>query len=677
MRTACGREVGDEDFPDPRRRQAGVMRTGNPRARKDWSGMRIILLAGALVLVWTGLWVKTYLIQVVHGVELSEEAKAQYWTRESVRGLRGDIYSSRGALLAKSITVDSVFVRPREIEDPERVSRVLARILNAEPSALATRLNEDSGFVWIERKIGDKKAERIRSKELAGVYLTQEPRRIYPQGQLAGQLLGFVGMDNRGLEGIELSFDTRLSGRKRELLVQRDAFGRVLYAPGELTGELSGKDVVLTLDTRVQFAAEKAISEAVRQYGGDYGMFLVVKVDSGHILASAQYPFFNPNCFRRYSPRLWRNRAALDAFEAGSSMKPFLVASALDEGLCEPKTIYYCENGSWRFQGYSIKDTHKYGWLPVRKILRYSSNIGAAKIGLDLGAEAYVRDLRALGLGKSTSLPLPSENEGILRGSEQWNRVELVSGSFGQGFSQNLYQMGRAYLCLANKGVRKPLTLVRQPEREKPGPTRVYSERTANTVLDMMESVVEGDGTGTRANIQGIHVGGKTGTAQQALPSGGYGEDYLAVFAGLIPSRDPEYLLLAVVDSPTENHYGGVVAAPAVRKVGQTLLRHTKACREWRPTLGGDAAHESRERAGARNFRIITRTNGEQATNATLVPDLRGMPLRLAMEVLARRGSVPAVKGAGVVVARQSPEPGSEWKEENVVLWLGGGEKEG
>lgn len=639
--------------------------------------MRIVLLAGVLLLVWGGLWVRTYFIQVVHGLELSEEAKAQYWTRESVRGLRGDIYSSRGSLLAKSITVDSVFVRPKEIEDTDRVSRVLSRVLDMERGALAERLTDDSGFVWIERKIGDKKAQRIRSEELAGVYLTQEPRRIYPQGRLAGQLLGFVGMDNRGLEGLELSFDSRLSGRKRELLVQRDAFGRVLYAPGELTGELSGKDVVLTLDTRVQFAAEKAIAAAVREYGGDYGMFLVVKVDNGHILASAQYPFFNPNCFSRYSPRLWRNRAALDAFEAGSSMKPFLVASALEKGLCGPKSIYYCENGSWRFKGYSIRDTHKYGWLTVRKVIRYSSNIGAAKIGLDLGAGPYARDLAELGLGERTTLPLPSENKGILRSSEQWNRVELASASFGQGFSQNLYQMGRAYLCLANKGVRKPLTLVRKPAGDKPDPERVYSRETADKVLRMLQSVVEGNGTGTRANIKGIQVGGKTGTAQQALPSGGYGDDYLAVFAGLLPALDPEYLLLAVVDSPSENHYGGVVAAPAVRKVGQTLLRQTQAFREWRPSWSQEAPVASRTKGEARSFRIVTRTTRKQETDSSRVPDLRGMPLRLAVELLARRGSMPQVKGSGVVVTEQAPDPGSEWKKADVVLWLGGEDKEG
>jgi cell division protein FtsI (penicillin-binding protein 3) len=639
--------------------------------------MRILFLAGALVLVWAGLWVKTYYIQVVHGLELSGDSKAQYWTRESVRGLRGEIYSSSGSLLAKSVTVNSIFVRPKEIKNPDRVSRVLAEIVDPERSELAKRLNRKSPFVWIERKIGDKQAERIRAEELSGVYLTQESRRVYPQGRLAGQLLGFVGMDNRGLEGIELSFDSRLSGEKRELLVQRDAYGRVLYAPGELTGNLSGKDVVLTLDTRIQFAAEKALSDAVRKYGGDYGMFLVVKADNGHILASAQYPFFDPNRFSSYSPRLWRNRAALDAFEPGSSMKPFLVASALKKGFCEPESIYYCENGKWEFQGQSIKDTHSYGWLSVRRIIRYSSNIGAAKIGLDLQAEPYAADLRRLGLGRATSLPLPSENTGILRSSKKWNKLDLLMASFGQGFSLNLYQMGRAYLTLANKGVSKPLSLVREPSPDKPEPERVYSERNAKRVLNMLEAVVEGNGTGTRADIEGVRVGGKTGTAQQAEPSGGYGDDYVAVFAGLLPALDPEYLLLAVVDSPTENHYGGVVAAPAVRDVGKVLLRHTRAFRDWRPALSQGASTPSRDKTGDRSFRIITRKGRKSDVDVSSVPDLQGMPLRLAMEILARRGIVPAVKGSGVIVAKQSPDPGSEWGEGDVVLWLDGKDKQG
>ena len=645
--------------------------------------MRILLLAGALVLVWAGLLLRTYFIQVVHGLELSGNSETQYWTRESVQGLRGEIYSSRGSLLAKSVTVNSVFVRPDEIEDPERVSRVLAEILEPEQSALLQQVKEDGRFVWIERKIGDKKAEQIRAEELGGVYLTQESRRVYPQGRLAGQLLGFVGMDNRGLEGLELSFDSRLSGDKRELLVQRDAFGRVLYAPGELTGELSGKDVVLTLDTRIQYAAEKAIARAVRDYGADHGMLLVVGADNGEVLASAQYPFFDPNRFSSYSPSRWRNRAALDPFEPGSSMKPFLVASALEEGLCEPRTIYYCENGTWRFQGQTIKDSHKHGWLPVRKIIRYSSNIGAAKIGMDVGSGRYAKDLQELGVGAATSLPLPSENTGILRRSERWNKVDLAMASFGQGISLNMYQMARAYLSLANKGVRKPLSLVRKPSLDKPDHKRVYSGRTAESVLGMLEGVVENNGTGTRADIEGIKVGGKTGTAQKAQPDGGYGEKYIAVFAGFLPALDPEYLLLAVVDNPTKNHYGGVVAAPAVREVGQALLRHTKAFREWRPALsrGAVSASEenSEENTDARSFRIITRDSRQKKQDESGMPDLREMPLRLAMELLARRGIVPAVKGSGVVVTKQTPEPGAEWDDGDVVLWLSGkdqGEKD-
>ena len=647
-------------------------------SRKDWSKMRIILLIGVLILVWAGLWVRTYFIQVVHGLELSGDSRGQYWTEELVRGHRGDIYSSGGSLLAKSVTVDSVFVRPGEITDPDRVTRVLSHTLGQKQKDLTERINREAKFVWIERKIGDRSAERIRSKELPGVYLTEESKRLYPQGHLAGQLLGFVGMDNHGLEGLELSFDSYLSGEKEELLVQRDAYGRILYAPGELSENLSGGDLTLTLDTRVQFAAEKAVASAVQSFDAKHGTLLVVKVDNGHILASAQYPFFNPNRFSKYSSQMWRNRAAMDAFEPGSSMKPFLVASALEKGLCTPQTIYYCENGKWRFQGQLIKDTHNYGWLSVRKILIYSSNIGASKIGLDLQAEPYYQDLRQVGLGRETSLPLPSENEGILRRSRKWNSIDLASASFGQGFSLNLYQMGRAYLCLANKGVRKPLTLVQDPARNKPEPHRVYSEQTAENVLSMMNNVVEGNGTGTRADIQGVQVGGKTGTAQKAMRKGGYGDDYVAIFAGLIPAPDPEYLVLAMVDSPTENHYGGVVAAPAVRKVGRTLLRHADTFRKWQPASGEGVIKDSRqEEAAAESYRMVTLSLREPKVEGSGVPDLRGMPLRLALGALARQGVMPKVKGSGVVVTKQSPKPGGAWNKEDMVLWLGGDKGKG
>ncbi len=641
--------------------------------------MRIIILAGVLLLVLVGLWARAYYIQVVQGFELSSFSHEQYWTQESVRGNRGDIYA-QDTLLAKSVVVSSVFVRPGEIEDPEPAARELSSILEKDFRDVFRRIQTDSNFVWIERKIGDRAAARIRARELDGVYLTDEPQRIYPQGRLAGHLLGFVGMDNRGMEGLELEFDSRLSGERDRLLVQRDALGRVLYAPGELSEELSGEDVVLTLDTRVQHAAEEVIKEAVLEHDGEIGMAMVVDVEDGSILASAQFPFFDPNNFHNYSPGAWRHRAALDPFEPGSTTKSFLLATALEEDVLSPETKYHCESGRWQVEGGVIRDTREYDKLPAKKILRYSSNIGAAKIGLDLGVESYYNYLRGLGLNRETGLPFPAENEGILRKPNRWKRFDLVTASFGQGFSWNFYQMAQAYLCLARKGDCQPLRITQEPEVTPQGDfERVFSERTGEQVLRILRNVVEEDGTGTRARMAGVEVGGKTGTAQKVSRlEGGYKDEYIASFVGLVPAMEPEYLLLAVVDSPQENHYGGVVAAPAVREIGGTLLTQRRDLRKVEhlslTAMGtGESNPEKAEQMPSLQNADLT-----QQVSGSGVPDLRGLPLRRAMEILAEQGVVPKLEGSGTRVKEQSPEPGREWKEQKVILHLAApGEVEG
>jgi len=635
------------------------------RKKRDWSRLRIVLLAGAFVIVWIGLWGRAYYVQAVLGLDLLRQAEGQYWTTESVHGERGEIFTRHGRVLAKSLVVKSVFARPEKIKDVPTTSQALASILDSSRSSIRKKLRREAGFVWIARKVGDKQAERIQAAHLPGIFLTEEAGRVYPQGSLAGQLIGFVGLDNQGLEGIELSFEDRLAGVRKQFLVQRDASGQLLYAPGQLRGELDGRDVRLTLDTRIQFAAEKALAEAATANKARHGMCLVIQVDSGDILAWAQYPFFNPNAFRKNEPRDWRNRIALDAFEPGSTMKPFLVASALEEGIVGPHTIYFCENGDWSFKGETFRDTHDYAWLPVTRIIRYSSNIGAAKIGLELGSKRYHHTLRRLGLGKKTGLPLPAEAEGVLR-PPKWNPIDLVSASFGQGFSVTALQLAQAYLCLANKGLKIPLQLVEHPEQAAFEPQRIFSESKASRVLRMLEDVVQEDGTGTQARISGIKVGGKTGTAQKAGPEGGYVEKYVASFIGLFPSRDPEYLVVAVVDEPKKSHYGGVVAAPTVRKVGLELLAYAdefqgmelhQAKADRTP-----AAQTQEEQSGYSQVRADL--NIELAASMDSgIPDLRGLPLRRALELLARRGIMPRIQGSGMVVEGQSPKPGGAWQQ--------------
>ena len=626
----------------------------------DWIKFRIALLGCLLGIVLLGLWARAYFVQVVLGPDLSRQASRQYWTHKSTYGQRGKIFDARGNLLAKSVKINSVFARPREIEKIGQTAETLQDILGKGIREFRTALGKDRSFVWLARKISDRTASEILAARLPGVYLTQEKARFYPQGHLAGQLLGFVGLDNEGLEGLECSYNQYLSGKKKEFIVQRDAGGNLLFAPGQLNSGLAGKNLVLTLDKRIQFAAEEALAGTVLKNRAKSGLCLVVKVSSGEILAWAQYPFFNPNNFSQSSPEVWKNRMALDVFEPGSTIKPIMVAAALDTGTCRPQDIFFCENGSWTFSGQEFGDTHEYGWLPVNRIIRYSSNIGAGKIGLQLGAGRYHRYLSRLGLGRETELPLPGEAGGILRDARQWNQVDLVSAAFGQGVGVTALQLAKMYLSLANHGELIPLKLMKVPNPpERASGVRVFSKQTARAVLSMMVEVVEEDGTGTRARIPGMYVGGKTGTAQKASPQGGYAERYTASFVGLFPGRDPEYLVLAVIDEPKKNHYGGVVAAPAVREVARELVAGTDdfpgywARQEQAEKEGGSepAANLSGETSRIKTRKRISIHPGR-------VPDLRGAPLRQALEVLASQDVVPVMNGHGVLVAGQKPAPG-------------------
>ncbi len=643
--------------------------------RRDWSKARLAALGCFCALIWLGLWARAYHLQIVQGPELAQMADQQYWIKVSTYGQRGEITDARGRLLAKSIRVNSVFARPREVVHPQQTSKALGRILDVAPGKVLKALAADKSFVWVARKVSDRKSFQVQSAQLPGVYLIEEKDRYYPQGHLAGQLIGFVGLDNTGLEGLERSFDSLLAGEQGEFVAQRDASGQILYAPGQLGTTLAGQDVQLTIDANLQFAAEKALAEAVETNRARAGMFLAVEVESGSILAWAHYPFFNPNRYRQSNPDQWRNRIALDDFEPGSTIKPLLVASALEEGVCSPRKIYFCENGQWTFAGHTFNDTHDYAWLSVRRVIRYSSNIGAGKIGLELGAETYFSYLDQLGLGQETGLPLPGESKGILRRPGQWTSVDLVSASFGQGLSATTLQLARSYLCLANKGMLKPLQLVPSPAQDRKQPVRVFSERTAEIVLAMLEDVVQEDGTGTQARIEGISVGGKTGTSQKASPEGGYGQAYMASFVGLFPAMNPDYLIIAVVDEPKKNHYGGVVAAPAVREVALELVSTS----DREPVQLAADRHvqpHADVTADTARFRVNQARPAQKATTkaGSLVPDLLGLSLREAVEILIQRGVVPRVKGSGVMVTRQEPDPGQQWPEKTdstLQLWLG------
>lgn len=610
-----------------------------------------------------GLWARAYYVQVVKGPEYAKMANRQYWASETISGKRGEIFDRNGLLLAKSITTPSIYVRVNEVKDPWAVSQRLGAILGQNPKSIRELMGAKKRFVWVARKISDAQAQAVKDEMLPGVYLDAENSRQYPQGQMAGQLLGFVNMDGHGIEGVEKSFNEMLSPSSTKYTVQKDAAGnRMSSLESGDRASFDGQNLRLTIDSQVQLATEEALERSVIKARGKSGMALVVEVPTGDILAWGHYPLFNPNSVKKNNGE-WKNRIAVDIFEPGSTMKPIMVAAALQEKVCTPSTEFYCENGKWSVRGRRVKDTHKYENLTVSKIIRYSSNIGAAKIGLTLGATKFSHYLHELGFGRPVGLPLPGESAGLLHPVKQWKEVELANISFGQGLGVTMLQMAEAYLCIANGGVRLPMRLLHEPARPVEG-KRVFDANVAKMVMAMLEEVVQEDGTGTQARIEGVRVAGKTGTAQKASPTGGYGGEYVASFIAIFPADNPRYLVCMMVDEPQAGHYGGVLVAPEVRNIGVQLLTSSGMLSE--PEDKTHVAQPTPERFTA----PVQRVENIVVDQKTM-PNLQGATVRQALEVLVTHGIVPTVSGQGVIIEKQKPMPGEKWPaDKKCQLWL-------
>ena len=587
----------------------------------DWGRARLCIVGVLFLLLWCGLWARAYHLQINMGPEYSAMAKRQHTTKEVIQGVRGNILDRNGNIMARSVERPSIWVNPSQIVNKQETANKLAKVLRRPMSKISAQLKGKKSFAWVARKVDYKTGQEIKDMKLTGVYIESEYERVYPYKHLAGQLLGFSDIDEKGIEGLEKSLETELAGRKVTQIIERDAAGRRLVPLGaDRVGDLRGKDAHLTIDTQIQFFAEEALAEHVDKYGARWGGCIVVDVPTGDVLAWAQYPFFDPNNVTATPQEHRRNRLATDMLEQGSTIKSFLIAAALEEKVVEPSTEISCENGNWKFKRVTLHDTHAYKNLSVEKILHVSSNIGAAKIGLKLGAKTYHDYLRRLGFGGKTQLPLASEAKGILRNYSKWADIDLATASFGQSFSTTLVQMAQAYLALAGNGEKRPLRLllddsdiyaarrglaapgstalannpfaskafasstaseneiVKAIARDNPAAEyeRIFSAETAQQVRKMLREVVhEQGGTGKQARIPGVEVGGKTGTAQKADSSGKYGRGRVGSFVGMVPVDNPRYLICVLLDEPTKVQYGGIIAAPVFRHVAlHTLAYH-------------------------------------------------------------------------------------------------------
>ncbi len=527
---------------------------------------------------------KLFFLQVQQRDRLAERATRQYQRRLPVVSRRGTISDRAGRELAVSLRAESVFAQPAAIEDKTGTARLLAPILGQPAREILARLDSDRPFVWLQRQLPPGQAGAIGDLGLKGIGLFPEGRRYYPRQELAAHVLGMVGVDDRGLEGLERQYDDLLGGQPQFITAQQDALGRIVFRQEPPERRAPVFDLTLTIDEVIQYLTERELQRAVERSRARAGTAIVMDPYTGEILALANQPTFDPNDYRRSSSASRRDRAVTDAFEPGSVFKVILTAGALEEGVVRPDDRFFGENGAIQVGGVTIRDHEKYGWLTVREILAQSSNVGAIKIGLKLGKSLYYHYMSGFGFGSLTGVDLPGEVPGLMRRPRSWSALSLPVLSLGQEVSVTPMQIATAFAAIANGGnlvrphVVRDLRAQDRSLARRVEPLvirRVISAETARTLLDMLRSVVE-EGTGKEAALEEYTVAGKTGTAQKMDPaSGRYShQKVVASFVGAVPAESPRLVILVLIDEPETLRWGAAIAAPTFREIARDALQY-------------------------------------------------------------------------------------------------------
>ena len=534
-------------------------------------GWRATLLFSFLLLGFAGLLGRGVYLQGVHDDFLQKKGDARYSRVVEVVAHRGMITDRHGVPLAVSTPVESVWVSPDDVKADRAQIRQLARILGMNESELRSRLfDSPRNFVRLKRQLPPDEADRIRAMDLKGISLQREYRRYYPAGEETAQLLGFTSMDDSGQEGLELALQAQLAGKSGSQRVIKDARNHYVEDAGSLRAPKPGSDVTLSLDANVQHLAYRELGDAVRAHHAKAGAAVVLDAQTGEVLALANYPGFNPNNRGKTNPQSMRNRAIADLFEPGSTMKPFAVATALEQRKVRPATVINTEHGVFSVGNRKIHDSHPEDRLTVAQIIQKSSNIGTAKMALMLPAETLWQSLADSGFGSPTGSNFPGEASGRLRDPKGWRPIEQATISYGHGISVNLLQLARAYTVFANDGALKPVSLLKIDAG--PAGKMVFTADTARTLRGMMELVVQPGGTAPLAQVAGYRVAGKTGTAHK-LEGGRYVDRYVASFVGLAPASAPRLVVAVMIDEPSNGtYYGGLVAAPVFSKIANAAL---------------------------------------------------------------------------------------------------------
>ena len=516
-------------------------------------------------------------VQIVGAAFFQKQGEIRYGRTLELPASRGRIVDRNGLILASSVPAPSIWAIPKDLEADKSQRAQLARLLDMTPSELANRLEDNGNFVWLRRQVEEPVAKAVLALGMKGVHQVREYKRKYPEGEAAAHVIGFTNVEDRGQEGIELGFQEELAGRDGTRRVIKDRLGRVVEDIGDSVAPVDGRDIALSVDSKVQFFAYQRIRDAVAENKAKAGSVVVLDAQSGEVLALANYPSYSPADRRNLSGAQLRNRALTDTFEPGSTMKPFIAAWALESGRVTPSTVIQTAPGRMTLTGSTITDSHPHGDLTVSEVIQKSSNVGAVKMAMTFQPREMWELFSAVGFGQKPQLDFPGAVTGRLRPYKTWRPIEQATMSYGYGLSASLLQIAHAYTVFAHDGELIPLTITTPAGKAGTSPirgVRVLSPSTAQSVREMLRLVTLPGGTAPKAQVMGYSVGGKSGTAYKQEGKGYAQKKYRAWFVGMAPIRHPRIIVAVMVDEPTGGKYfGGEVAAPVFSQIVQQTLR--------------------------------------------------------------------------------------------------------
>jgi len=539
-------------------------------------------------LLWvTGIVFRLVQLQVIKHNQLKSEVNIQNSSIHTIQPKRGTIYDCQGEILARSIPIPSIYYTPLKDESPEKQLlkikklRNIIQLSNQDLQKIKKRINADIPFIWIKRKITPAQAQKVKNLNLTGIHFSEETKRFYPQGKLAAHILGRVDIDDSGASGIELKYNSQLSGKKGKRLILRDAKQRE-YHFETLEEPVPGNDLILTINSTIQYIAETELAQAIKEKKAKWGTVIVSNPISGEILAMANYPAYDLNHPPSNPLLLDRIQAIHSLFDPGSTFKIVTAAAAMESNAISQNEVFDCSSQIISLPGKTFRDYHKFGLLSFPEVIINSSNVGTIQIAQRIGAQLLYQTIKAFGFGQKTGIDLPAEEKGLLRPPSQWSKISLASLSIGYEISVNALQILQAINTIANKGVAaKPkivkamLSSTHQTTSEPTYYRRVVSESTAISLISILRKAVE-EGTGQAAQIKGYRIAGKTGTAQKFNPAtGSYSSSsHTASFVGFVWDKKPLFSMVVVIDDPQGQYYGGQVSAPVFGRIASQILRY-------------------------------------------------------------------------------------------------------